>query len=76
MEQGVHLMAVGMGAVFAFLALMVLVMNLAARLFRHLPQDAPPVTASPGTPDDDEREIAVVLAAVEAWRRRGASGGQ
>lgn len=79
MEQGLYLMAVGMGTVFAFLTLMVMVMNVAAKLFEHFgtePEAAAPQAATPAAVGDDERDIAVVLAAVEAWRRRNASGGQ
>ena len=78
MEQGLYLMAVGMGTVFAFLALLVLVMNVSGRLFERFGGPVEVEGPATGSVDDSEahhREIAVVLAAVEAWRRQQSSGG-
>lgn len=78
MEQGLYLMAVGMGTVFAFLTLLVVVMNVSGRLFERFGGPVQVEGPTTGTADDTEaqhREIAVVLAAVEAWRRQQSSGG-
>lgn len=71
--QGLELMLLGMGMVFAFLLLLVFAMNrLAAFFFRfgHLFPDAqdadPPVKAEVET----EPEIAIILAAIHAKKRK------
>jgi sodium pump decarboxylase gamma subunit len=71
-------MAVGMTTVFAFLGLLVALMQASAAFFeafgdRFAEPEAP--TPSPGTPPDsagNDDEIAIVLAAIEAHRRGGA----
>ena len=63
--QGLMLMAVGMGTVFAFLGLLVLFMELSARIFERL---APPPAVGVAAADDQELEIAVALAAIAAAR--------
>ncbi len=72
LAAGLELLVVGMGTVFAFLGLMVLLMHASARVFSALQ----PATAAPQTADldNDDAEIALVLAAVAAQRRRKAAG--
>lgn len=77
-EEGFQLLVVGMGTVFAFLTLLVLLMTASGWVFRQLgPEEepAPPpasrttgVTAASAA--SEEAEIAAVLAAAEAYRRR------
>lgn len=69
-SEGVRLMVVGMSTVFAFLGLLVLVMHGAARALAHYPD--PPGAAPESGPDD--AEIAVVLAAAEAFRQQRGEG--
>ena len=73
--EGVNVMVVGMTTVFSFLALLVIVLEVSARIFqRGTDAEAQPATAAmiPGgaSPVRGSEEIAVVLAAVEAHRRR------
>lgn len=68
MEQGLVLLVVGMGTVFAFLILMVGAMQLSAVFFKkfaHLFPEAAPKSSKP-TPVADFSEIAVAIAAVKA----------
>ena len=71
-KQGLVLMVIGMATVFAFLVLMVWIMNGTAAFFRkfaHLfpePQAAAPKKAAPAA--DPVAEIAVALAAIKAKR--------
>ncbi|MEZ4319980.1 MAG: OadG family transporter subunit [Myxococcota bacterium] len=77
MIEGFWLMGVGMTVVFGFLTLMVATMNASAAFFEryghHFESPAParpaptPARAAAAPPP----EIAVVLAALEAHRRRG-----
>ena len=75
-SEGLNLMAVGMGVVFAFLILMVFVMGLSARLcqwiLRNEPDEEPVTvgTAAGSRPRNDERDIAAVLAAVQSYLRK------
>lgn len=83
MGEGLTLMVLGMTTVFGFLALLVLLMTVSTRLFSaygHLFADDPaPALASSGAPAavaggalvSDEAEIAVAIAAAEAWARGG-----
>ena len=73
--EGVNLMVVGMTTVFSFLALLVIVLEVSARTFqRGTAAEAQPATAAMTprgvSPVRGSEEIAVVLAAVEAHRRR------
>ena len=73
--EGVNLMVVGMTTVFSFLALLVIVLEVSARIFqRGTDAEVQPATVamspSGASPVRGSEEIAVVLAAVEAHRRR------
>ncbi len=75
MVEGAHLMLLGMSTVFGFLALLVLLMNGAARFFAaygHLfPEEPSPArTEQDSGALEDGAELAVVLAVAEAWRRK------
>lgn len=76
MEQGLYVMAVGMGTVFTFLGAMVLVMKGAALFFSRFPEDdiqatQSAVSSAGGAIADDESRriaIAVAVAVATAWR--------
>jgi len=73
--EGVNLMVVGMTTVFSFLALLVMVLEVSARIFQGGSDgEAKPasvaMTPSGASSVRGSEEIAVVLAAVEAHRRR------
>ena len=74
LAEGVEFMMIGMGTVFAFLALLVLAMNTAGWVINtYFPIAAtapagPPTTATVNEPDMSDAEVAVALAA--AYRRR------
>ena len=68
-------MAVGMATVFSFLALLVMVLQVSARVFEKFGDRWPDSTVEPGqsgarSGTSGNEEIAVVLAAVEARRRQ------
>jgi Na+-transporting methylmalonyl-CoA/oxaloacetate decarboxylase gamma subunit len=69
MWQGVQLMVVGMTTVIAFLTLMVGLMQLSAKVFAGY-ADLPDTNDQDAGPTDDLTEIAVVIAAIEAWRQQ------
>lgn len=70
MVEGLWLMAVGMGTVFAFLLLLVACMHVAAAAFASFPDDPAPVVASEAStaPDEELMLIAVALAIAERER--------
>ena len=79
-SEGVLLMAVGMATVFAFLGLLVGLMQGSAAFFASFGDRFPePETARAGRATapsaGNDEEIAIVLAAVEAFRQRRDGGG-
>lgn len=72
--EGINLMVVGMTTVFSFLALLVIVLQVSARFFERFGDrwpDAALATEPPdSTPSTQSEEIAVVLAAITAYRGR------
>ncbi|SHE61983.1 oxaloacetate decarboxylase, gamma subunit [Modicisalibacter ilicicola DSM 19980] len=74
MQEGLSLMAFGMGFVFVFLTLLVMATTLMSRLvMRFEPAPATEDDASPSSPSDngtDEQLIAVISAAVRRYRQR------
>ncbi len=66
MMQGVVLLLAGMGIVFAFLALLVCVMTVAAKIvprFNHiLPDEEPKKKPRPAAPASDDAAIALAIA--------------
>jgi len=71
-QQGVTLMLAGMGTVVLFLSIMVVVMNGTAWFFKkyaHLfPEEQHEESHLKRLTPDDSEEIAVVMAAIEAFR--------
>ncbi len=74
LAAGLELLVVGMGTVFAFLALMVLLMSLSSRVFAAI---SPPtaIAANGLESDDGAAEIAIALAVAAAHRRRAVTRG-
>ena len=65
LQQGLVLMCVGMGTVFVFLSILVLAMNLMARLVMLLP--APAIPTLVGATSE---ELAAIAAAIHKHRKR------
>lgn len=76
--QSVELMFIGMGAVFCILALLITVISLVSRLLQRYAPEQPaefPVRSARATApvrgdDDEEQTIAVIAAALRAYRRK------
>ncbi|EGV16958.1 OadG family protein [Thiocapsa marina] len=75
--EGLWLMAIGLGIVFTFLVTLVgLLMLMSKAVARWGPEDAPPATGvaahsiAPSPAADGDRLVAVVGAAIQAYRRR------
>ena len=66
LNEGLSLMAVGMGTVFCFLGLLVGLMHLAAAAFSRWPDEALPAPAAVGA--DPRIAIAIAIAAIEKER--------
>ncbi len=70
-QDGLTLMVAGMGVVFLFLTIMVLIMNGTAAFFKkyaHLfPEETKPESHITQLASDDSAEIAVVVAAVHSY---------
>lgn len=69
--RGVELMLVGMGTVFTFLTLLVLSTSLMSAVVRRFLPDASTLSAGEGAPASEGELLAVVSAAVSAYRSRG-----
>ena len=67
--EGVNLMVVGMTAVFSFLTLLVVMLQISARVFESFGDRWPDAAAAPVPVARGDVEVAVVLAAIEAHRR-------
>jgi len=71
MQQGIDLMLFGMGTVFVFLTLLVLVTHLMSRLIgRWLPEIEPEKTARRAADEIDPHIVAVIQAAIDKHRAR------
>ncbi len=69
--QGVNLMALGMGIVFTFLAILVVALNGMSRLAASLSgPEAPKATLSGGAVTEDTELIAVISAAINRYRSK------
>ena len=71
LAEGIELMVIGMGTVFAFLTLLVLTMHSSAWLIAtYFPpsSDPDPTRVAPST-ESAESEIAAVLAIAHRWRQ-------
>jgi oxaloacetate decarboxylase gamma subunit len=74
LAQGVELMLVGMGTVFVFLTILVLVTSFMSRLVvRYLPEPTVVTATGAGTPIAGDELIAVIAAAIRAHRSRSSS---
>ena len=73
MAQGLELMVVGMGTVFAFLALLAFAMELAGRFLSSVLPDEEISTSQnvPATAGAAEAEIALAIAAAHRFREGG-----
>ncbi len=69
--RGVELMLVGMGTVFTFLTLLVLSTSLMSAVVRRFLPDTSTLSAGEGAPASEGELLAVVSAAVSAYRSRG-----
>lgn len=71
LEQGFDLMGLGMGGVFSFLVILVVLMVIASKFFttfaHWFPEEEEVVQVAPSVGGDDE--IAVALAAVHAYNK-------
>jgi oxaloacetate decarboxylase gamma subunit len=67
MDEAVELVIVGMGSVFAFLAVLVGTMTLMSWIVGRLPREPQP-QAAPARPKDDARLVAAVTAAIRKHR--------
>ena len=63
--QSLQLLAIGMGAVFTILCLLILLISIVSRL---LPEETPPA-AKPGAPKIDSNHIAAISAAIHQYRK-------
>lgn len=73
LEEGVNLMGVGMTTVFSFLALLVIVLQISARVFAsigHRWPDPPTAPSRLAPSAQSDVEVVVAVAAIEAHRRR------
>lgn len=74
MEEGVELMVIGMGVVFAFLVLLVVFMTLSGVFFRRMahlfPEPEVPVAAPARKSSDAGAKMAVALAAAHRTRHQ------
>ncbi len=74
--QSVELMFIGMGAVFSILVLLISLISLVSRLVQRYAAEEAPDYRSRGTatarsePGKDEETIAVIGAAIRAWRQK------
>jgi oxaloacetate decarboxylase gamma subunit len=68
--EGVRLMGVGMTTVFAFLGLLVGVMHLQAALVARWWPEPPPAPPAPTPTEQDDAELAVVLAVLASRHGR------
>lgn len=76
MTEGLALMSLGMGIVFVFLTVLVMVTTLMSKIIgRYFPESAVPVSVQPsaqaaaGAADDDDDLMVVISAAVHRYRQ-------
>jgi oxaloacetate decarboxylase gamma subunit len=68
-NSGIELMIAGMGIVFLFLAMLVIVINLMSALVLRFFPDIPLVSTTSVTGGADKRVVAAITAAVHQYRR-------
>ncbi len=66
MQDGIAIMLIGMGVVFAFLTIMVIVMDINAvlikKLNKYFPEEVPQQTKSKKTQKDEDEKVALAIA--------------
>ncbi len=68
LAKAVEILGIGMGTVFAFLLLLVVAISVSGKIIQTwLP---PAIEPAASTDTNDDAEIAVVIAAADAWRRQ------
>lgn len=74
MRQGVELMLFGMGTVFIFLALLVVVTSAMSTLIQRFAKPEPVISAQPprvqAAASNDQQLVAVITAAIHKYRSR------
>lgn len=73
MSSGIELMLIGMGIVFAFLALLIIMVNLMTSVIQRFFPDAPIIAVTPAsasTSHTDAGIIAAITAAVHQYRNK------
>ncbi len=71
--DGLNLMVLGMGTVFVFLTIMVMLITLLAKVLKpyaHLLEETSSGTAKTSSSDDDKDVIAAIVAAVHKFRNK------
>ena len=73
MNSGIELMLIGMGIVFAFLALLIVIVNIMASVIQRFFPEAPMIAITPAsasTSHTDAGVIAAISAAVHQYRNK------
>ncbi|MDD2905250.1 MAG: OadG family protein [Sulfurimonas sp.] len=69
--EGVKFMFLGMGAVFLFLALMIVMMNIMSYIIHRFFPEPQPIVKSTVVPEEDNRKIVAAITAAIAHHRQG-----
>ena len=71
LSSGIELMLIGMGMVYAFLAMLIVAINLMSRFVRRYFPDLPAqFPDQPVTGGDDKAVIAAITAAIHQYRKK------
>jgi len=69
--EGVKFMVIGMGTVFLFLIIMMMVLNFQAYIIgKYFPEKVAPVAPSSSSPMDDKGLVAAISAAIQMYKKR------
>jgi oxaloacetate decarboxylase gamma subunit len=69
--EGLKFMTIGMSVVFVFLAMLVWVINIQAKIVnKFFPEPPKPVKKVPPKTDDDEEIVAAIIGAITAYRNK------
>ena len=75
LSSGIELMLIGMGMVYAFLAMLILAINVMSRLVRrYFPEMATKFPEQPVTAGNDKAVVAAITAAVHQYRKKHKHG--
>lgn len=69
--EGIKFMFLGMGAVFLFLALMIVMMNLMSYIIHKFFPEPQPIVKSNVAPQEDNKKIVAAITAAIAHHRQG-----